>query len=81
MRRARIKWDKRNKVQLMPEVKAELRKHGNRIAEACGPGFTAEDADTATARARVWVKPETVDAAILNERENTILRNTNAGTS
>ena len=77
---ARIVWNLTGfeALRRSPGVAADLRRRADAIAEACGDGFVAESGQGRT-RARAAVIAASGRARRVNARDNTILRNLDAG--
>ena len=77
---ARIKLNLKGFEQLRrsPGVKADLRRRADAIAEACGDGFVAASGEGKT-RSRAAVIAASGRARRANARDNTMLRNLDAG--
>ena len=77
---ARIVWNLTGfeALRRSPGVAADLRRRADAIAEACGDGFVAESGQGRT-RARAGVIAASGRARRVNARDNTILRNLDAG--
>lgn len=77
---ARIVWNLTGfeALRRSPGVAADLRRRADAIAEACGDGFVAESGQGRT-RARAEVIAASGRARRVNARDNTILRNLDAG--
>ena len=77
---ARIKLNLKGFEQLRrsPGVKADLRRRADAIAEACGDGFVAASGEGRT-RSRAAVIAAHTRARHVNARDNTLIRNLDAG--
>jgi len=61
-----------------PAVKADLLRRGQRIAEAAGPGYIAQESPGRN-RARVVIIPDTYEAAVDSLQNLTLIRVMDAG--
>lgn len=82
MARVEVKWRQAGfrEARTSPKVLAELVKRAERIAAASGEGFEVDSGVTGgRGRARASVRTATRAAVVKNARDNTLLRNLDAG--
>lgn len=66
-------------IRLQPKVQDNMFERAERIAEACGEGFTAVRTAKPRNRARAAVVTTSIEAINRNARENTLVNNLDAG--
>lgn len=77
---SKIKWRLKGfeEIRRLPKTKAELKKRADRIASASGEGYEALEGEGKT-RSRASVVTTSVRAINSNRKNNTLLRNLDAG--
>jgi len=81
MAKPKIRWnrDAFRQIRLLPEVAADVHDRARRVAEAAGEGYEAFPTQDARNRSRAAVVTTDMKAIRDNARNNTLLRNLDAG--
>lgn len=80
MKKAKVKYNMKafEEIRRLPKTKSTLESSGSKIAEACGDGYEMRSGEGKT-RSRASVLTTNAKAMRDNRKNNTLLRNMDAG--